>query len=81
VTTKLRREVLYNYIERRNISQNGFALKAGISSGYIAQLLSGKRTPSGRVRQKLLHATGLSFDELFTIEPLKIPSLHEVIKP
>lgn len=64
----IKRRVLAEHIARRHTSQNSFALKAGISSGYIAQLLDGQRTPSGRVREKLLKATGLQFDDLFQIE-------------
>jgi transcriptional regulator with XRE-family HTH domain len=66
--TKLKTEVLAEHIERRNLSQNGFAMKAGVSGPYMAQLLSGKRRPSGRVREKLLKATKMKFDELFVIE-------------
>jgi transcriptional regulator with XRE-family HTH domain len=64
---QLRREVLREYIARRNISQNSFAIKANVSSGYMAQLLIGKRKPSGPVRAKLLKASGMKFDQLFLI--------------
>ena len=69
--TVLRTDVLDEHIQRRNISQNCFAQKAGISSPYIAQLLSGKRKPSGKVREKLIKATGLKFDDLFKLEVSK----------
>ena len=74
--TLLRTDVLDEYIQRRNISQNCFASKVGISGPYIAQLLSGKRKPSGKVREKLLKATGLAFDVLFKIERSKNSSLQ-----
>lgn len=64
---QLRREVLREYIARRNISQNSFAIKANVSSGYMAQLLIGKRKPSGPVRAKLMKASGMKFDQLFLI--------------
>jgi len=65
---ELKRGVLQEHIARRNISQNNFAMQAKVSSGYIAQLLIGKRRPSGRVREKLMNASGLSFDDLFSID-------------
>jgi len=64
---RLKRTVLAEHIARRNISQNNFAMQARVSSGYMAQLLIGKRKPSGRVREKLLQASGLKFDDLFVI--------------
>ncbi len=68
MNVRLRREVLQDHIIRRNISQNNFAMKANISSGYMAQILIGKRKPSGRVREKLLAASGMKFDDLFLID-------------
>ena len=62
---KLNANALQEHIARRNLSQNGFALKAKVSSGYLAQLLAGKKRPSGRVREKLMIASGLEFDTLF----------------
>jgi len=70
VNVELRRDVLKRHILRRLPTQNSFALKARISSGYCAQLLSGKRKPSGKVRQRLMKVTGLSFDDLFLIKDL-----------
>lgn len=64
---QLKHRTLTEFILRRNLTQNGFASKAGISSAYIAQLLAGKRTPSARIREKLLTATGMDFDDLFLI--------------
>lgn len=66
---KMKTEVLSEHIIRRGISQRGFALRAGISSPYLTQILAGKKKPSGVVRQKLLAASGMDFDELFVISP------------
>ncbi len=66
--TRLKRRALAEHIAQRHLSQNGFAIKAGLSSGHIAQLLAGKRSPTGPVRQKLLKATGLQFTDLFQVE-------------
>jgi len=54
---------------RRNLSQNMLAIKAGISSSYISQLISGDRYPSPQTRQKLQKALQpLTFDDIFIIE-------------
>ena len=63
----IKTEALREHIARRNLSQNGFAIKAEVSSGYLAQLLAGKKRPSGCMREKLMSATGLEFDILFRI--------------
>ena len=54
---------------RRNMSQNMLAMRIGISSGYISQLMCGTRYASPKVRQKILDIfTPLTFDDLFIIE-------------
>lgn len=68
MTIRLNSPVLQEHIARRNISQNNFAMQAKVSSGYMAQILVGKRTPSGRIREKLLAASGMKFDDLFVID-------------
>lgn len=67
MTIKLRTAVLEEYLLRSNASCCAFAQSAELSSGYLTQLLSGKRCPSGRVREKLMKASGFGFDELFQI--------------
>jgi transcriptional regulator with XRE-family HTH domain len=66
----LKAEVLKQYIVRTMPSQNMFARKIRISRGYLSQLLSGQRNASGVVRQRLLEATGMQFDELFEFCPV-----------
>lgn len=59
---------VWAFLEERDISQNELARLAGISSGYLSQLMSGRAHPSPRVRQRLLGVLGLTdFDDLFTI--------------
>ncbi len=67
MTVRLLSPVLEEHLLRRNVSRNDFAQSATLSGGYLAQLLAGKRSPSGRVREKLLEASGLAFDDLFLI--------------
>jgi transcriptional regulator with XRE-family HTH domain len=59
-------------IARRNLSKNMLAIKSGISSSYISQIISGTRYPSPRIREKLQEALQpLTFDDIFTIEEVK----------
>lgn len=60
--------LLAEHLLRSNVSLNEFARTATLSGGYLSQLLAGKRTPSGRVREKLLAASGMKFDDLFVID-------------
>jgi transcriptional regulator with XRE-family HTH domain len=53
-------------IAKLNISQNQLARSCGITSGYLSQLLSGKRCAGPVVRARLLEQLdGLAFDDLF----------------
>jgi hypothetical protein len=50
------------------MSQNWLALKIGVSSGYMSQLMDGSRHPSPAVRQKFLDVfPECVFDDLFQI--------------
>lgn len=54
---------------RKNMSQNWLAIKIGVSSGYMSQLMDGSRHPSPVVRQKFLDAfPECDFDDLFLIK-------------
>ena len=44
---------LWDRMETHGISQNETARRAGISSALLSQIMNGKRTPSGRVLEKL----------------------------
>lgn len=66
---KLRAEPVWELITRRNMSQNELARRSDISSGYLSQLISGRRSPSPDVRKRIQAALGVSeFEELFTME-------------
>jgi len=52
-------------IDRRNISQNEFGRKCGLSSGYTSQLLCGTRFVGPGARRALMDALGWRFDDLF----------------
>ncbi|MDO8688573.1 MAG: helix-turn-helix transcriptional regulator [Dehalococcoidia bacterium] len=69
VKVRLNRNVVYQLLGRRNISQRGLAVSLGVSSGYLTQLLNGERCPSARLRQKMLQVMNpLTFDDLFLME-------------
>jgi transcriptional regulator with XRE-family HTH domain len=65
----LKTEVVREHLIRRNISQNNLALQAGVSQGYLSQLLHNQRHPGPQVRERLMSALKVRrFDELFTLE-------------
>ncbi len=68
VKVTLKGRKIYQYLAEKGLSQNSLALNLGISSGYISQLLKGKRFPSPRMRKRLLNKfKGLKYDDLFEI--------------
>ena len=65
----LRTKVVWELLNRLNMSQNELARRAGIKSGYMSQLMSGERFASPGVRQRLMDALGgTGFDALFVLE-------------
>ena len=62
-------KTLWGAIARQNMSQNEFAITLGVSSGYMSQLVCGTRSPSPKLRRKMLETLApLTFDDLFVIE-------------
>ena len=71
IKVRLNQPAVMQAIARRNMSQNMLAIRAGISSGYISQIMCGTRNPSPRVRQKLQDVLSpLTFDDIFIIEEI-----------
>jgi len=68
VRVRVNQDAVQVAMAKRNISQNMLAIRAGISSGYISQLMCGTRCPSPKVRQKILDVLGMDFDDVFIIE-------------
>lgn len=57
-------------LARLNISQNRLGRAIGISSGFMSQVLNGKRFVGPDTRRLLLqHLPSLSFDDLFEEVP------------
>ena len=62
---------VWRLLDQRNISQNELARLVGTSSGYMSDLMSGKRSPSAHTRRCLQQVLGVTdFDALFILEHL-----------
>lgn len=48
-------------------SLRSLAKKAGLSSGYMSQLASGKRNPSGKVARSIVDVLECDFEDIFFI--------------
>ena len=67
----LKRNRIREILARKNMSQNCFAMRLGINSGYMSQLMSGVRNPSPRLREKILTLLKMDesrFDEIFELK-------------
>lgn len=72
IKVKINKSVVLKETARRNMSLNMLAHKAGISSGYISQLISGDRYPSPQLRGKIQQALQpLTFDDIFILEEIE----------
>jgi len=67
-------------LARLNLSQNELARLLGVSSGFMSQLLTGRRYPGPRTRRRLLGALSrLTFDDLFEqVDPMN--PVHESVR-
>ena len=68
-TARLGPHAVWAQLNRLNMSQNELARLAGITLGYLPQLMYGKRHPGPETRRLLLEALGAaSFDDIFILE-------------
>ena len=66
---RLDTQALWARLALLNRSQNWLADQIGISSGYMSELVTRGRAPSGRIRQRMLKALEVNdFHELFKLE-------------
>ncbi len=66
---KLNPYAVWERLNRLNMAQNQLARLAGLSSGYLSQLMTGTRCPSAETRKRLMEALGVArFDDLFILE-------------
>ena len=55
-------------LARKNMSQNWLAFRTRTTSGYMSQMISGKRNPSPKMREKILQVLkGCEFEDLFRL--------------
>ena len=58
-------------LDQLDMSQNELARRCGVTSGYLSHLMNGRRSPSPRVRRRLMEALGVDdFHRLFIIVPV-----------
>ena len=63
---------VWELLDRLNLSQNQLARLAGISPSHLSYLMNGVRSPSSRVRRRLMEALGVDdFHRLFIIVPVE----------
>ncbi len=76
---RLKHRRLSQELLKRNISQNRWAQKLGLSRGHLSMLVNGRRPyPSAKTRLRLLQGTGLNFDDLFElVDEVRAPSLQK----
>jgi len=66
VRIRLRLENLQALLSRRNMSQNHWAIKLGLSRGHWSDIVRGKHPfPSRKTRDRLLEVLDVGFDDLF----------------
>ena len=66
---RLKRAALWERLGTLNRSQNWLAREVGVSPGYMSMLVNGGRSPSDRIRRRMLRALGFhNFDQLFEIK-------------
>ena len=69
---KLKAKVVRRKLARKSLSQNWLALRAGVTSGYMSQVMNGSRHPSPKLRQRLLDIfPECQFYDLFLIKEAK----------
>ena len=66
---RVKAEKIRKILAERNISQNMLAIYIGTTSGYLSQMVTGKRNPSPNMREKILKALrGYQFNDIFEIK-------------
>jgi len=66
---RLRQERLQELIASRNLSQNHWAVKLGLSRGHWSDIVNGKHPyPSAKTRQRLLETFRVSSEDLFEVD-------------
>ena len=65
----LRTTVVWELLDKLDMSQNELARRCGMSRAYMSQLMRGVRSPSPRVRRRLQKVLGVAdFHVLFYVQ-------------
>ena len=65
----LRASFISEILARKNLSQNWLAYRVKTTSGYMSQMMTGKRNPSPKMREKILkYLNDYKFDDIFTLK-------------
>ena len=65
----IRTSVVWELLDRLDMSQNELARRCGISRGYMSQLMRWERSPSAQLRRRLQEVLGVTdFHVLFFIQ-------------
>ena len=68
VRARLNAAAVWDLLHRLNMTKNELASWTGLATGYLSQLLNGKRNPSAATRKRLQDVLEVGFDELFILE-------------
>ena len=64
----LKTDNIRKILAQRNISQNWLAFRVGTTSGYMSQMMTGKRNPSPKMREKILkYLNDIKFDDILKL--------------
>lgn len=66
IATRCVYPAIRRYLETNVISQKDFAERIGVSNSGLTNVLLGKRLPNKRMIDKILHETGLTYEEAFS---------------
>ena len=65
---RIKTENIRKILARKNLSQNWLAFRTRTTSGYMSQMITGKRNPSPQMRNRILQVLkDCEFEELFKI--------------
>jgi transcriptional regulator with XRE-family HTH domain len=65
VTVRIKREPFLKLLRQKKISQNALGWSLGLTSGYVSQLVNGKRNVKPQTLATLLSVLGVPFAEIF----------------
>ena len=66
---RLKTAALWERLSTLDRSQNWLARQVGVSPGYMSMLVNGGRSPSNRIRRRMLKALGFDdLNQLFTVK-------------